>query len=156
MYTYTQSMLWISNFLLTEREVCSEKYCFLLVFSVQTEPAGRGLYKKTEVIYFSVHTEQARLIILVAWYTFGRIPMYSFFSSKNYSQINITSNNLTIFITLKITIVWQNKTKTVKREIMWADSTPGICGYFADLRITFREIFSSRLVQKQIWIRVRL
>jgi hypothetical protein len=39
---------------------------------------------------------------------------------------------------------------------MWADSTPGICGYFADLRITFREIFSSRLVQKQIWIRVRL
>jgi hypothetical protein len=50
----------------------------------------------------------------------------SFFSTKNYSQIGMTSNNLTIFITLKITIVRQNKTKIVKREIMWADSTPGI------------------------------
>ncbi len=28
---------------------------------VQTEPVGQGLYKKTEVIYFSVQTEQARL-----------------------------------------------------------------------------------------------
>jgi hypothetical protein len=65
------------------------------VFFVQTEPVGRGLYKKTEVRYFSVHTEQATLIksllygiyrhlhlkkktrnaylklILVAWCTFG-------------------------------------------------------------------------------------
>jgi hypothetical protein len=29
---------------------------------IQTEPVGQGLYKKTEVRYFSVHTEQARLI----------------------------------------------------------------------------------------------
>jgi hypothetical protein len=28
----------------------------------QTESVGQGLYKKTEVRYFSVHTEQARLI----------------------------------------------------------------------------------------------
>jgi hypothetical protein len=72
--------------------VCTEQYR-TEVFFVQTEPVGRGLYKKTEVQYFSVHTEQARLIksllygiyrhlykqemhdlkgILVAWYTFGR------------------------------------------------------------------------------------
>ena len=51
----------IANFLLTEREVCTEKYR-TEVFFVQTEPVGRGLYKKTEVRYFSVHTEQARLI----------------------------------------------------------------------------------------------
>jgi hypothetical protein len=49
------------NFLLTEREVCTEKYR-TEVFFVQTEVIGRGLYKKTEVRYFSVHTEQARLI----------------------------------------------------------------------------------------------
>ena len=29
---------------------------------VQTKPVGRGLYKKSEVRYFSVKTEQARLI----------------------------------------------------------------------------------------------
>ena len=51
----------ISNFLLTEREVCTEKDR-TEVFFVQTEPVGRGLYKKTEVRYFSVHIEQARLI----------------------------------------------------------------------------------------------
>jgi hypothetical protein len=51
----------VNNFLLTEREVCTEKYR-TEVFFVQTEPLGRGLYKKTEVRYFSVHTEQARLI----------------------------------------------------------------------------------------------
>ena len=51
----------IINLLLTEREVCTEKYR-TEVFFVQTEPVGRGLYKKTEVRYFSVHTEQARLI----------------------------------------------------------------------------------------------
>jgi transcriptional regulator CtsR len=45
-------MAYIINFLLTERKV----------FFVQTERVGRGLYKKTEVRYFSVHTEQARLI----------------------------------------------------------------------------------------------
>jgi hypothetical protein len=42
-------------------EVCTEKYR-TEVFFVQTEPVGRGLYKKTEFRYFSVHTEQARLI----------------------------------------------------------------------------------------------
>jgi hypothetical protein len=47
--------------LLTEREVCTEKYG-TYVFFVQTEPVSRGLYKKTEVRYFSVKTEQARLI----------------------------------------------------------------------------------------------
>ena len=53
----------MTNFLLTEREVsvCTKKYR-TEVFSVQTESVGRGLYKKTEVRYFSVHTEQARLI----------------------------------------------------------------------------------------------
>jgi hypothetical protein len=51
----------IFNFLLTEREVFTEKYR-TEVFFVQTEPVGRGLYKKTEVRYFSVKTEQARLI----------------------------------------------------------------------------------------------
>jgi hypothetical protein len=46
----------IINFLLTEREVCTEKYR-TEVFVVQTEPVGRGLYKKTEVVrYFSVHS----------------------------------------------------------------------------------------------------
>ena len=47
--------------LLTEREVCTEKHR-TEVFFLQTEPVRRGLYKKTEVRYFSVHTEQARLI----------------------------------------------------------------------------------------------
>ena len=41
--------------------VCTEKYR-TEVFFVQTEPVARGLYKKTEVRYFSVQTEQARLI----------------------------------------------------------------------------------------------
>jgi hypothetical protein len=51
----------ITNFLLTEREVCTEKY-WTEVFFVQIEPIGRGLYKKTEVPYFSVKTKQERLI----------------------------------------------------------------------------------------------
>ena len=96
------------NFLLTEREVFTKK-CRAEVFFVQTEPVGLGLYKKSEVRYLSVKTEQARLIksllygiymhlyskqprntwfemnILVAWYTFGRrkqkLPMYSFLST---------------------------------------------------------------------------
>jgi hypothetical protein len=50
-----------NNFLLTEREVFTEKYR-TSVFFVQTEPVGRGLYKKTKVRYFPVKTEQARLI----------------------------------------------------------------------------------------------
>jgi hypothetical protein len=50
-----------TNFLVTEREVFTEKYR-TEVFFVQTEPVGRGLYKKTEVRYFFVKTEQARLI----------------------------------------------------------------------------------------------
>jgi hypothetical protein len=37
--------LQITNFLLTEREVCTEKYR-TEVFFVQTEPVGRGLYKR--------------------------------------------------------------------------------------------------------------
>jgi hypothetical protein len=49
------------NFLLTEREVFTEKYR-TEVFFVQTEPIGQGLYKKTEVRYFSVKAEQAWLI----------------------------------------------------------------------------------------------
>ena len=40
-----------NNFLLTEREVCTEKYR-TEDFFVQTEPVGRGLYKKTEFRYF--------------------------------------------------------------------------------------------------------
>jgi hypothetical protein len=39
----------------------SEKYR-IEVFFVQTKPVGRGLYKKTELRYFSVHIDQARLI----------------------------------------------------------------------------------------------
>ena len=50
-----------NNFLLTKREVCTEKYR-TEVFLVQTEPVGRGLHEKTEVRYFSVQTEQATLI----------------------------------------------------------------------------------------------
>jgi hypothetical protein len=40
-----------------------------LFFLVQTEPVavGRGLYKKTEVRYFCVHTEQARLIKILSY-----------------------------------------------------------------------------------------
>ena len=61
------------------------------IFCADRARIRRGLHKKTEVRYFSVHTEQARLIksllygiytrnkqemndlkcILVAWYTFG-------------------------------------------------------------------------------------
>jgi hypothetical protein len=51
----------MTNLFLTEREVCTEKYRTEFFFK-QTEPIGWGLYKKTEVRYFSVHTEQARLI----------------------------------------------------------------------------------------------
>jgi hypothetical protein len=51
----------MTNFLLTEREVCTKKYR-TEVFFVQTEPVGRGLYKKIEVRYFFVHTKQARFI----------------------------------------------------------------------------------------------
>ena len=42
-----------TNFLLTEREVCTEKYR-TEIFFVQTESVGRGLYKKIEIRYFSV------------------------------------------------------------------------------------------------------
>jgi hypothetical protein len=99
----------INNFLLTEREVCTEK-CRTEVFFVQTGPVGRGLYKKTEVRYFSVQTEQARLIKSLlygiyrhlyskqtrnAWFEmyissvvhiWSKIPMYSFFFTKNHLQ----------------------------------------------------------------------
>jgi hypothetical protein len=50
-----------NNFLFSEREVFTEKY-WTEVFFVQTEPVGRGLNKKTEGRYFSVKTEQAKLI----------------------------------------------------------------------------------------------
>jgi hypothetical protein len=50
-----------NNFLLTESDICTEKYR-TEVFFVQTERVGRGLYKKTELRYFSVHAEQVRLI----------------------------------------------------------------------------------------------
>ena len=49
------------SFLLTEREISTEKYR-TEVFFAQTESVGRGLYKKTKVRYFSVKTKQARLI----------------------------------------------------------------------------------------------
>jgi hypothetical protein len=49
----------ITNFILTEHEVCTEKYR-TEVFFVQTKPVGRGLYKKTEFQYFSVHIYRAR------------------------------------------------------------------------------------------------
>jgi hypothetical protein len=55
----------ITNFILTE--VCTEKYR-TEVFFVQTEPVGRGLYKKTEFRYFSVHSEQGRLIKVYYWH----------------------------------------------------------------------------------------
>jgi hypothetical protein len=140
MYTCIMySMLWISKI----REILF----FIGLFCTDRARRARFVQKDRGHIFlcnipqFIEHTKQARLIILVAWYTFGRIPMYSFFFTKNHSQIGMTSNNLTIFITLNITIVRQNKTKIVNREIMWADSTPGICGrsYFADLRMTFRQ-----------------
>jgi hypothetical protein len=60
-------------FLLTEREIWREKYR-TEVFFVQTEPAGRGLYKKNDVQYFSVHTKKARLIkrLLYGIYTWNK------------------------------------------------------------------------------------
>ena len=61
----------IINFLLTEREVCTEKY-WTDVFFVQTESIGRSLYKKTEVRYFSIHTEQARLIKSLLYCIYSR------------------------------------------------------------------------------------
>ena len=100
---------------LTEREVFTGKYR-TEVFFVQTEPVGRGLYKKAEVRYFPVKTEQARLIksllygiysrnkqemhdlkcILVTWYTFDRrkqkIPIYSFLSLKPFADILLITN----------------------------------------------------------------
>ena len=60
-YMAFEGQPWFTNFLLTEGEVCTEKYR-TEVFFVQIEPVGRGLYKKTEFRCFSVHTEQARLI----------------------------------------------------------------------------------------------
>jgi hypothetical protein len=85
------------NFLLTERKVFTEKYRTEIFFE-QTEPVRRGLYKKTEVRYFSVKTEpfigvytwnkqdmHALKCILVAMHTFGwrkqKLPMYSFLST---------------------------------------------------------------------------
>jgi hypothetical protein len=47
-----------ANFLLTEREVCTEKYR-TEDFFVQTEPEGRGLHKKAGVRYFSLHMHRA-------------------------------------------------------------------------------------------------
>jgi hypothetical protein len=66
------------NFLLTEREVFTEKYR-TEVFFVMTEPVGQGLYKKTEVRYFSVKTKQARLIkslLLYGIYTRNKQEMH--------------------------------------------------------------------------------
>ena len=51
----------------TEREVCTEKYQ-TEVFFVQTEPVYRGsLYKKTEVRYFSVPSEEVNKKFII-WY----------------------------------------------------------------------------------------
>ena len=73
------------NFLLTEREVCTEKYR-TEVFFVQTEVIGRGLYKKTEVRYFSVHTEQTRLIISLLYgiYTWNKQEMHDFLKENEH------------------------------------------------------------------------
>ena len=81
------------NFLLTEGEVCTEKYR-TEVFSVQTEPVGRGLYKKTEVRYFSVHTEQARLIksSLYGIYTWNKQEMHDLNASYWYTFGQKTKN----------------------------------------------------------------
>jgi hypothetical protein len=60
----------ITNFLLTEREVLAEKY-WIEVFFVQTEPVGRGLYKKTKVRYFSVKTKLSEVIRLIKSLLYG-------------------------------------------------------------------------------------
>jgi hypothetical protein len=105
-------------------EVCTEKYR-TEVFFVQIEPVGRGLYKKTEFRWFSVHTEQGRLIksllysiyswnkqemhdlksILAAWYTFGRrkqkyqcIPSFPLKTIRRYRSNNKLNYNFQLVL----------------------------------------------------------
>jgi hypothetical protein len=100
----------ITNFLLTKREVCTEKYR-TEVFFVQTEPIGRGCTKRLRSdISLHVHTEVNKKFVFWhlylkqtrnAWFDMhiSRLvhiwskkttyTMYStFFSTKNYSQIS--------------------------------------------------------------------
>ena len=51
----------IINFLLTEREVCTEKYRNEDFLRKDRARIGRGLYKKPRPLFF-VHTEKAMLI----------------------------------------------------------------------------------------------
>jgi hypothetical protein len=88
----------VNNFLLTEREVCTEKYR-TEVFFVQTEPLGRGLYKKTEVRYFSVHTEQARLIKSLLYGIYRHL--YSKQTRNAWFEMHISS----------VVHIWLKKTK---------------------------------------------
>jgi hypothetical protein len=55
---YTLYKFIVNNFLLTEREVCTEKYR-TKVFFVQTKPVGQALYKKTVLQCFYVATYTA-------------------------------------------------------------------------------------------------
>jgi hypothetical protein len=58
---YTLYKFIVNNFLLTEREVCTEKYR-TKVFFVQTKPVRRASFvQKDRAPMFSVHTQQARL-----------------------------------------------------------------------------------------------
>jgi hypothetical protein len=101
--TCDRELLLLENInVLTERQVCTEKY-WTEVFFVQTEPVVRAMFvqkhrgpiflRASEVnkkfivwhLYLKRHEMHDLKWILVAWYTFGRrkqkIPMYSFFST---------------------------------------------------------------------------
>ena len=66
----------VNNFLLTEREVCTEKYR-TKVFFVQTKPVGQALYKKTVLQCFSVHTQQARLTKSLSYGIYRHLIIYT-------------------------------------------------------------------------------
>ena len=66
----------VNDFLLTEREVCNENYRTKVVF-VQTKPVGQGLYEKTVLQCFSVHTQQARLTKSLSYDIYRHLIIYT-------------------------------------------------------------------------------
>jgi hypothetical protein len=105
-----------TNFVLTERQVCTEKNR-TEVFFVQTEPVGQGLHKKTEVRYFSLRTERTRLIKSLLYgiyrYLYLKQTWNAWFEMHNSCVVHIWSKK-----TKKYQCIRSLPLKTIRRYLI--------------------------------------
>jgi hypothetical protein len=85
----------IINFLRTEREVfCTKRLSPIFLCTYRVSEVNK---KIISMPFIGIYTWKQEMhdFRLVAWYTFGqrkqKIPMYSFFSTKNHSQISFNN-----------------------------------------------------------------